>query len=114
MPSIYLSPSTQEYNQYYEVIGFIIDIDVYLDNELKSSQKGFFGIYHSNCSEYAPLIFERSLTEKDNSFNGRHFIAGNDDVIDVENILLDKDVVNSYIGLSIKERLKNRDNGRIN
>ena len=75
---------SKEFNQYYELVGFIIDNNVYVDNELKAKQKGFFAIYHSNCESSVPLIFERNFSEKDYSFNGKHFIAGNDDRVDVE------------------------------
>ena len=40
---------SKEFNQYYEVIGFIVDNNIYVDDNLKSKQKGFFAIYHSNC-----------------------------------------------------------------
>src|SRR5574344_1571879 len=75
---------SKELNQYYDMIGFIVDNNVYVDNELKAKQKGFFAIYHSNCENSVPLIFERNYSEYDNSFKGKHFIAGNDDRVDIE------------------------------
>jgi len=69
---------SKEFNQYYEVIGFLVDNNIYVDNELKTKQKGFFAIYHSNCESTVPLIFERNFSDKDNSFDGKHFVAGNE------------------------------------
>lgn len=101
---------SKEFNQYYEVIGFIVDNNIYLDSELKSKQKGFFAIYHSNCESTVPLIFERNFSEKDNNFNGKHFVAGNDDRVDIEDIICNKDVVNYYMNDSLTERLEKDDN----
>ena len=96
---------SKEFNQYYEVIGFIIDNDIYVDGNLKAKQKGFFAIYHSNCENAVPLIFERNFSDEDNSFDGKHFVAGNDDRIDVEDIIYNKDLVNSYVNNSLMEIL---------
>lgn len=98
---------SKEFNQYYEVIGFIVDNNIYLDSNLKSKQKGFFAIYHSNCESTVPLIFERNLTDIDNSFDGKHFVAGNDDRVDIEDVICNKDLVNSYMNNSLIERLEN-------
>ena len=98
---------SKEFNQYYEVIGFIVDNNIYLDSELKSKQKGFFAIYHSNCESTVPLIFERNFSDKDNSFDGKHFVAGNDDRVDIEDVVCNKELVNSYMNDSLIERLEN-------
>lgn len=97
---------SKEFNQYYELVGFIIDNNVYVDNELKAKQKGFFAIYHSNCETSVPLIFERNFSEKDNSFNGKHFIAGNDDRVDIEDEVANIDYVNSHMNDNLKNRLE--------
>lgn len=97
---------SKEFNQYYELVGFIIDNNVYVDNELKTKQKGFFAIYHSNCESSVPLIFERNFSEKDNSFNGKHFIAGNDDRVDIEDEVANIDYVNSHMNDNLKNRLE--------
>lgn len=97
---------SKEFNQYYELVGFIIDNNVYVDNELKAKQKGFFAIYHSNCENSVPLIFERNFSEKDNSFNGKHFIAGNDDRVDIEDEVANIDYVNSHMNDNLKNRLE--------
>lgn len=98
---------SKEFNQYYEVIGFIVDNNIYVDADLKSKQKGFFAIYHSNCESSVPLIFERNFSDKDNSFDGKHFLAGNDTRVDIEDIICSKELVNSYMNNSLKERLEN-------
>lgn len=97
---------SKEFNQYYELVGFIIDNNVYVDNELKTKQKGFFAIYHSNCESSVPLIFERNFSEKDNSFNGKHFIAGNDDRVDIEDEVANIDYVNLHMNDNLKNRLE--------
>lgn len=94
------------FNQYYEVIGFLVDNNIYVDDELKTKQKGFFAIYHSNCESTVPLIFERNFSDKDNSFDGKHFVAGNDDRVDVEDIICNKEIVNSYMNKSLIDRLE--------
>lgn len=96
-----------DHNQYYKVIGFIVDNEIYVDNDFKTRQKGFFAIYHSNCNDNCPLIFERSFSEQDNSFNGRFFLAGNDDKVDIKSIILSKDLVDSSMTTELKSKLKN-------
>ena len=100
---------SKEFNQYYEVIGFIIDNNIYLDSDLKAKQKGFFAIYHSNCENTVPLIFERNFSDKDNSFDGKHFLAGNDDRVDIEDIVCSKELVNSYMKETLNDRLERKD-----
>lgn len=100
---------SKEFNQYYEVIGFIVDNNIYLDSDLKAKQKGFFAIYHSNCENTVPLIFERNFSDRDNSFDGKHFIAGNDDKVDIENVVCSKELVNSYMNESLTDRLEKKD-----
>ena len=100
---------SKEFNQYYEVIGFIVDNNIYLDSDLKAKQKGFFAIYHSNCENTVPLIFERNFSDRDNSFDGKHFIAGNDDRVDIEDVVCNKDLVNSYMNENLTDRLEKND-----
>lgn len=100
---------SKEFNQYYEVIGFIVDNNIYLDSDLKAKQKGFFAIYHSNCENTVPLIFERNFSDRDNSFNGKHFIAGNDDRVDIEDVVCNKALVNSYMNENLTDRLEKND-----
>ncbi len=96
---------SEEFNQYYEVIGFIVDNDIYVDGALKSKQKGFFAIYHSNCENTVPLIFERNYSDRDNSFYGKYYVAGNNDKVGIESIICDKDIVNSHIDNTLIKRL---------
>ena len=67
---------SKQFNQYYEMVGFIVDNNVYVDNELKARQKGFFAIYHSNCENSVPLIFERNYSDYDNSQQPYTHVAG--------------------------------------
>ncbi|MBR1376677.1 MAG: hypothetical protein IJ565_02570 [Bacilli bacterium] len=97
---------SKEVNQYYEVIGFIVENNIYFKGDLKANQKGFFAIYHSNCENSVPLIFERSLDENDNSFDCKHFVAGNDDIVDINDFILSKDSVNAGLDENSKSRLK--------
>lgn len=101
---------SKQFNQYYEMVGFIVDNNVYVDNELKARQKGFFAIYHSNCENSVPLIFERNYSDYDNSFDGKHFVAGNDDRVDIEDVIMDKEYVNTYINDNLKSRLEKQIN----
>lgn len=97
---------SREFNQYYEVIGFIVDNKIIVDNEYNTSQKGFFAIYHSNCDNAVPLIFERNYN--DNSFDCKHFLAGDNTRVDIEDVIYNKELVNSYMNDYIKERLENK------
>lgn len=99
---------SKKFEQYYKLIGFIVDNNVYLDGKFNGKQKGFFAIYHSNCDEQVPLIFERSTAE--DSFYSNSFIAGNDDTIDIQETLLPKDLVNANISNNLKERLETINN----
>src|SRR5574344_418125 len=101
---------SKELNQYYEMIGFIVNNNVYVDNELNAKQKGFFAIYHSNCENSVPLIFERNYSDYDNSFNGKHFVAGNDDRVDIKDVIMDKEYVNNYLNDNLKSRLEKQVN----
>ena len=87
---------SKDFNQFYEVIGFIVDNNIYIDNQLKAKQKGLFSVYHSNCDN-VPLIFERNYSDEDNSFNGKHFVAGNNDRVDIVETLINKEVIDYSI-----------------
>ena len=94
-------------NQYYQVIGFIVENNVYVDKILKARQKGFFSIYHSKCDDTVPLIFERNYKPDENTFNCKHFVAGNNDKVDVIETLISKEKVNNSINGNLKDRLEN-------
>lgn len=102
---------SKEFNQYYEVIGFIVENNIYVDKDLKTNQKGFFAIYHSNCESTVPLIFERNYSDRDNNFDGKHFVAGNDDRVDIEDIIYNKELVNSYMDDNLIERIESTNKG---
>ncbi len=102
---------SKEFNQYYEVIGFVVENNIYVDNNLKANQKGFFAIYHSNCESTVPLIFERNFSDKDNNFDGKYFVAGNDDRVDIEDIIYNKELVNSYMNDNLMERIESTNKG---
>lgn len=102
---------SKEFNQYYEVIGFVVENNIYVDKDLKANQKGFFTIYHSNCESTVPLIFERNFSDRDNNFDGKHFVAGNDDRVDIEDIIYNKELVNSYMNDNLMERIESTNKG---
>lgn len=98
---------SNEYKQYYEVIGFLVENKIYVDNTFKSYEKGFFSIYHSNCNENVPLIFERGYKDSDNSFIGKTFIASNNDRVDVKEEIISKELVRNELREDIKKILEN-------
>ncbi|MBQ9072277.1 MAG: hypothetical protein IJY25_03900 [Bacilli bacterium] len=104
---------SSEFNQYYEVIGYLVENKIYIDNKFRSYEKGFFAIYHSNCDENVPLIFERGFKDKDNSFLGKCFIAGNNDKVDIKDEIISKDLVNANLDDEIKKILENNSNERV-
>ncbi len=97
---------SKELNQFYEVIGFIVENHIYVDNSLKAKQKGFFSIYHSNCDDSVPLIFERNFRDDDNSFDGKYFVAGNGDKVDIIDTIIPKTMIDSYFQDHLCERLE--------
>lgn len=101
---------SKEFNQYYELIGFIVDNNIYVDNSLKAKQKGFFAIYHSNCENSVPLIFERNFSDRDNSFDGKFYLAGNDDKVDIKEVIMNKDLIDSSMTEELKNRLEKNNN----
>ena len=104
---------SSEFNQYYEVIGYLVENKIYIDNKFRSYEKGFFAIYHSNCDENVPLIFERGFKDKDNSFLGKCFIAGNNDKVDIRDEIISKDLVNANLDDEIRKILENNSNERV-
>lgn len=103
---------SKECNQYYEVIGYLIENKVIVDKRFKSYEKGFFAIYHSNCDERVPLIFERGFKESDNSFLGKSFVAGNNDRVDIKEEVMTKELVNSLISDDVKKQLEQNNDER--
>ena len=99
---------SKDVNQYYEVIGFIVDNDIYIDNKKELKQKGFFAIYHSNCDESVPLIFERTLNN-DNSFNSKKFVASTEDIVDIKEVICDKEKVNDNMNYSLIQKLEKKE-----
>ena len=97
----------KELNQFYEVIGFIVENNIYLDGNLKANEKGFFSIYHSNCDESVPLIFERSFKDKKEDIIGKSFVAGNGDKVKVTELVIPSKKVNEYVD---KTRLEKENN----
>lgn len=95
---------SKEFNQFYEVIGFIVNNNIYIDGNKDTNELGFFAIYHSNCEDTAPLIFERCDSDSDNKY-----IAGNGDVMDVSEVLLDEELINREMDYALKERLEHND-----
>ena len=96
---------SKEFNQFYEVIGFIVDNNIYIDDVKDTKETGFFAIYHSSCDNSAPLIFERSIYDD----NKTKYVAGNGDMMDVFEIISDEEKVNSEIDHILKDRLERDD-----
>ncbi len=104
---------SNEFKQYYEVIGFLVENKIYVDGEFKSYEKGFFSIYHSKCNENVPLIFERGYRDSDNSFIGKSFIASNNDRVDVVDEIMSKELVRSELNEEIKNVFNDNNDERI-
>lgn len=96
-PLVRCQAYSSENNQYYELIGFLVENKVFVDKKFNSFEKGFFAIYHSNCDESVPLIFERGFKDSDNSFLGTSFVAGNNDRVDIKSTVIPKEEVNKHI-----------------
>ena len=93
---------SKEFNQYYEVIGFIVENNIYVDKDLKANQKGFFAIYHSNCESTVPLIFERNFSDDRYYAIGPIYLAPifykNDNYLNkLQSTFLTSEILNEYI-----------------
>lgn len=96
---------SKELNQFYEVIGFIVDSNIYIDKKFNTKETGFFSIYHSNCGDSVPLIFERE--NEDNIFaRNKQYIASNGDKVDIFETLLSQEQVNDALTESLEKRLE--------
>lgn len=100
---------SKDLDQYYELIGFIVENNIYVKKSLKAKEKGFFAIYHSNCDNSVPLIFDRK--DINDIHEGKRFISGNNDVFNIEEVLMDEEKVKTYLNKTIIDRLeKNAEN----
>lgn len=96
---------SKQFDQYYEVIGFIIETHIYINNKINRREKGFFSIYHSNCDDGATLLFE--LNDKNElGFDSNSFISSNGDKVDILEELLSKDEVNESCTISLTDYLE--------
>lgn len=80
-------------NQYYEVIGFLVETDTYEKGKNTESNKGFFSIYHSKCDNLAPMTF--FYTDKDDK--NKYYNKGTNDYVIVEETLLKENEIDKYI-----------------
>ena len=50
------------------------------------------------------------MSDEDNTFDGKHFVAGNNDIVDIEEILCDIDEINYYMNDDLLGRLERQNN----
>ena len=82
-----------ELNQYYEVIGFIVETETYEGNKKIEENKGLFSIYHSKCDNLAPMtFFYEDKTEKSKYYN-----KGTKDYCIVDEILINQNEIEKFI-----------------
>ena len=80
-------------NQYYEVIGFLVETETYEGKKKTEDNKGLFAIYHSKCDNLAPMTF----FYMDSTDNNKFYNKGTNDCCIVEEILMKEDDINKYI-----------------
>lgn len=80
-------------DQYYEVIGFLVETETYEKGKLTEENKGLFSIYHSKCDNLAPMTFFYN-DKKDNT---KFYNKGTDDYCIVEETLLKEKDIKKYI-----------------
>ena len=80
-------------NQYYEVIGFLVETETYEKGKNTENNIGFFSIYHSKCDNLAPMTF--FYNDKNN--RDKYFNKGSNDYVVVDETLLSKNDINKYI-----------------
>ena len=47
-----------------------------------------------------------NFSDRDNDFNGKHFVAGNNDRVDIQDIILPKELVNNSMNSFLKDRIE--------
>ena len=80
-------------NQYYEVIGFLVETETYEGKKKTEDNKGLFAIYHSKCDNLAPMTFFYN----DSSDTNKFYNKGTNDYCIIEEILMKEDDINKYI-----------------
>ncbi|MDO5568752.1 MAG: hypothetical protein Q4G04_01385 [bacterium] len=86
----------EQYNQFYETIGFLIETETFKDNESLEKNIGFYAIYHSNCNIYAPKTFFYPFDTND--FTNKKFYNRNSkDYMCVEEVLVNQNDINKWI-----------------
>lgn len=78
-------------NQFYEVVGFLVETETYKNNKKMEENTGMFAIYHSKCDNLAPMTFFSKESEN------RFATKGSDDYFEIEDTLLGKDEIEKYI-----------------
>lgn len=80
-------------NQYYEVVGFLVDTETYERGKKIEENKGFFSIYHSKCDNLAPMTFFYN----DKSNYNKYYNKSSNDYVIVDEILLKEEEIEKYI-----------------
>lgn len=78
-------------NQFYEVVGFLVETETYKNNKKMESNNGMFAIYHSKCDNQAPMTF---FTKKE---NGKYATKGSNDYFEIENTLISEEEIENYV-----------------
>lgn len=78
-------------NQFYEVVGFLVETETYKNNKKMDENNGMFAIYHSKCDNQAPMSF---FTKQE---DGKYATKGSNDYFEIENILISKEDIEKYI-----------------
>lgn len=80
-------------NQFYEIIGFIVETETYENKKKTEENKGIFAIYHSKCDELAPMTF----FYQDKKDKNRFYNKGTFDDVKVDEILISEKEINKFI-----------------
>lgn len=83
----------KDQNQYYEVIGFLVETETYEKGKNTEQNKGLFAIYHSKCDNLAPMTFFYN----DDKDNKKYYNKGTNDYCIVEETLLSEKEITKYI-----------------
>lgn len=80
-------------NQYYEVIGFLVETETYEKNKKIEDNVGLFSIYHSKCDNLAPMTFFYSdIKDKTKFYN-----KGSSDYCVIEESLVKENDISRFI-----------------
>lgn len=80
-------------NEYYEIVGFVVDTETYEKGKKIEENRGIFSIYHSKCDNLAPMTFFYNDSQNSEKF----FNKSSNDFVIVDEVLMKESDIQQYI-----------------